>query len=35
VLEALYADLKARQPGREAILFIKVNNRARGTPTPD
>jgi ribosomal protein S18 acetylase RimI-like enzyme len=26
VLEALYADLKRRRPGREAILFIKANN---------
>jgi hypothetical protein len=26
VLEALYADLMTRRPGREAILFIKANN---------
>jgi L-amino acid N-acyltransferase YncA len=26
VLEALYADLVARRPGREAVLFIKANN---------
>lgn len=26
VLEALYADLTTRRPGREAILFIKANN---------
>ena len=26
VLEALYAELVARQPGREAILFIKADN---------
>jgi hypothetical protein len=26
VLEALYADLVARRPGREAILFIKADN---------
>lgn len=26
VLQALYADLVARRPGREAILFIKANN---------
>jgi len=26
VLEAMYADLVARRPGREAILFIKASN---------
>jgi hypothetical protein len=27
VLEVLYADLVARRPGREAVLFIKANNQ--------